>query len=329
MANLLSTLVLCGLTVGILSGPLVRQLNARALLDVPGDRSSHTTPTPKGGGLLIIPVILVAWVLIVTTTSIGTISTHVLVVALAALTLWALSWIDDLRQLPAGLRLAAHAACVAIVMAMLPTELSLFQGVLPVIVERVLLGVVWVWFINLFNFMDGIDGITSIECIVIGAGVLLLSVAVPVDGNIVSLFAAIAGAALGFIPWNWHPAKVFMGDCGSAPLGFLIGFGLIVLAFNGYWIASITLPAYYLVDSGVTLLRRLIAGQKIWHAHREHAYQNAAQAWGHAQVSLLVGVAGLLLIGASLLSSMGHIAIGLCLGALISIGIYIWLARAS
>jgi UDP-N-acetylmuramyl pentapeptide phosphotransferase/UDP-N-acetylglucosamine-1-phosphate transferase len=114
----------------------------------------------------------------------------------------------------------------------------------------------WVWFLNLFNFMDGIDGIDASEAAAIGLGLMLVADA---DPSIAAPAAVIAAAALGFLVWNWAPARIFLGDVGSVPLGYLLGFLLYELALRGSWQAALILPAYFLADATLTLLRRLCA----------------------------------------------------------------------
>jgi UDP-N-acetylmuramyl pentapeptide phosphotransferase/UDP-N-acetylglucosamine-1-phosphate transferase len=141
--------------------------------------------------------------------------------------------------------------------------------------------------------MDGIDGITAVETISLALGFALL-------GQFIPQSALLIAVSLGFLLWNWHPAKIFLGDSGSIPLGFLLGWLLLLLAGRGHWAAALILPAYYLADSTLTLLRRAVRGEKIWLAHRQHAYQRAVQAGArHDQVTLTILAANLLLIGAA------------------------------
>lgn len=116
------------------------------------------------------------------------------------------------------------------------------------------------------------------------------------------LALALAGAAAGFLRWNWSPARVFLGDVGSVPIGFIGGFLLLALAARGAWAAALILPAYYLADATLTLLRRLLRGERVWEAHRSHFYQRAALAVGHAPVSARVAVLGVALVAAAVAS---------------------------
>jgi len=136
----------------------------------------------------------------------------------------------------------------------------------------------WTWFINLYNFMDGIDGITGVETMFIAAGVCLIgaiaNVTEPFSGVLILL---LTGGCLGFLSLNWHPAKMFLGDVGSVPLGYLTGFLLITLAVRGLAVPAFILALYYIADSGLTLAGRIVRREKFWQPHRQHFYQRAAK----------------------------------------------------
>lgn len=276
--------------VGML--PLLRLLRKKAILDHPNERSSHAVPTPKGAGLLLIPVVSVIWCVLSLVPGGIDFPSDVPEIALLAILLCGFSWIDDIRGLSALLRLVAHAISAGLGLWLLPNDTLVFQGLFPPVLDQVLAVILWVWFINLFNFMDGIDGITGIESLIIGLGVALVGTGAPALLGLV-----IAAAALGFLKWNWHPAKIFMGDVGSVPIGFLLGWLLLDLAGQGHWAAALILPAYYLLDATVTLVRRGLKGEKVWQAHREHFYQQAVQrGLSHGTVSALVFLLGVMLI---------------------------------
>jgi UDP-N-acetylmuramyl pentapeptide phosphotransferase/UDP-N-acetylglucosamine-1-phosphate transferase len=289
------------------TGKALQRLRARAILDQPNERSSHAVPTPRGGGIGILAVLLPAWLVIML---LGYSDWAPVAAIAGALVLALVSWRDDVGGLSPVLRLAFQALVVAIGIAFLPGAGTVFQGLLPPFLDRVAAGLVWLWFVNAFNFMDGIDGIAGTEAAAIGAGIALLAlIHLDIVGLGTGLFgAAVTGASLGFLRWNWHPAKLFMGDVGSVPLGFLLGWLLLTVAGAGYWAAALILPLYFLVDASWTLLRRLLRGEKIWEAHRQHFYQRAAQAWrNHAAVVVRVMSADLMLIGAALWSTADSI----------------------
>lgn len=288
--------------VAVMIAPLRRFLRQRSILDHPNNRSSHIIPTPKGGGLVVVPVVVLTWFFCAWMDGNRDHMVELLTVGGLAALLCLLSWLDDLRGLPASLRLVSHAAMTTAIVLLMPSDALVFQGVLPTPVDRVLTILAWVWFINLFNFMDGIDGISGVQLLGMGAGVIALGAVTPLADQLVSFAVVLAGAACGFLLWNWHPAKIFLGDAGSAPLGFLAGWVLIRLAIAGEWEAALILPAYYSADGTITLVRRLLRGERVWYAHREHFYQRAVQSGcSHSTVSLAVlASAAALAVGAVL-----------------------------
>jgi UDP-N-acetylmuramyl pentapeptide phosphotransferase/UDP-N-acetylglucosamine-1-phosphate transferase len=285
------------------TGKALHRLRARAILDQPNERSSHAVATPRGGGIGILAALLPAWLVIVL---LGYSDAAPLAAVVGALVLALVSWRDDVGGLSPALRLGVQALAVAIGMVFLPGAGTVFQDLLPPFLDRVAAGLLWLWFVNAFNFMDGIDGIAATEAAAIGAGIALLALAhLDVVGLGTGLFAAAtAGAALGFLRWNWQPAKLFMGDVGSVPLGYLLGWLLLTLAGAGYWAPALILPLYFLADASWTLLCRLARGEKIWQPHRQHFYQRAVLAGrSHAGVVLRVLAADIVLIGAALWST--------------------------
>ena len=281
------------------TGFVLKFLRRYAIFDRPNERSSHTNPVPRGGGLAVIAVLTVAWAILAAPDQ----RAETYSVLAAALLLAGVSWVDDLRSLPPWFRLIAHAAAILPVLYFLGFKGPVFQGLLPSWADLAIAALLWVWFINLFNFMDGIDGISGVEAGAIGAGVVLVAGQTILPWPEPALGATLAAAAVGFLFWNWHPAKVFLGDVGSVPLGFLIGWLLLSLASGGAWAAAAILPLYYLADATITLARRGLRGEPVWRAHREHFYQRAVQAGrSHAAVSIGVGVCNAALIGLALLS---------------------------
>jgi len=270
-------------------------LSKKEILDHPNDRSSHSQPTPRGGGLAVTPVFVVAWIGLA---ALGGGEPGLVLVAAGAAGLMAVSWLDDKAGLAAGWRLAAHLAAAELGLCALPAGHLVFQGVLPFALDRIAALLLWVWFVNLYNFMDGIDGITGIETLCLAAGLACLSSA---TGGAVEM--TLAAAAAGFLLFNWHPAKLFLGDVGSVPLGHALAWLLLSLAAGGQWPAALILPAYYLTDATWTLARRAARGEKIWRAHREHFYQRAVQGGAsHAAVARIVLAGDIALVGLALLS---------------------------
>ncbi len=308
------------------TGAILRILERRAILDHPNERSSHAVPTPRGGGLAVIAVILAAWTAIAW--GAGTLGLYWPALA-GALALAAVSWFDDLRGLGPVPRLAVQAAAVAAGIFALPGPGPVFQGLLPPALDAFAAAFLWLWFVNLFNFMDGIDGISGAETACIGGGVCVLALVEGWTGEVGLYALTAAAAALGFLAWNWQPARIFLGDVGSVTLGYLLGWLLLGLAATGYWAAALLLPLYYLADATLTLFRRLARGERVWRAHRDHFYQLAVRrGLSHATVVEALIVTNLVLAGCALLSLAGTAAsaIALAVGAL-SVSALLWYFR--
>jgi len=283
---------------------LISALSNRAILDSPNDRSSHDTPTPCGGGIAILAALLPAWLFIdifFRTAPVG-----IPTIIAVAIVLATVSWIDDLRGMAPAPRLAfqAFGGIAALIFAPLPGPV--FGGWLPPVVDLALTALLWLWFINLFNFMDGIDGIAGVQTAGIGLGVFITAKVGKLDGYWLAFGLTTVAAAVGFLRWNWHPARIFLGDVGSIPLGFLLGWLLLSLAASGYPVPALILPMYFLADATVTLVRRAVRGERIWEAHREHFYQLAVQSGlRHDQVSGIIMVANIFLIALVLVAMRG------------------------
>lgn len=307
------------------AGLVLAWLKRRAILDHPVERSSHQIPTPRGGGLALVPLALLAWLALAITGHApnGTFA----IIGVAAL-LALLSWADDLGGLGVGWRLVAHIAAAVSGVFFLPTGTLVFQGLLPPFLDRSAAVLLWVWFLNLYNFMDGIDGITCTETIFLGLGVTAVSLlaGAGVDGAPELALAAAAGAA-GFLRWNWPPAKLFLGDVGSVPLGYAMGWLLLAMAAKGLWAPAIILPLYYFADATITLVMRMARGERFWRAHREHFYQRALAPDGdHRAVLRLVIGGNLVLLGLAMLA-VGWPRIALLLAFLVTASLLAQLAR--
>ena len=281
--------------VFLLSAALTFQIRRSALhkqlLDIPNDRSLHTVPTPRGGGSAIGLVFFAAVAALTATDYVETKNSIILIGcgALVALT----GFLDDRQLLShARSRLALHFVAAVITVSVLgglPT--------LPVFGTDVSLGVFGgilattylVWLLNLFNFMDGIDGISGAEVVSVCGAAAFLIHRTTHDYNIASLPLALAAATLGFLVFNWPPAKIFMGDVGSGFVGFIVGiFSLIAADRAGLlgWVWVILLGVF-IVDATVTLIGRLFRKQKPHVAHRSHAFQHLALRFGsHKPVTI-------------------------------------------
>jgi UDP-N-acetylmuramyl pentapeptide phosphotransferase/UDP-N-acetylglucosamine-1-phosphate transferase len=273
---------------------LVTLLQRGAVLDRPNERSLHTAPVPRGGGIAIVGTIAAVWAGLCAA---GVLRPSSLVVVLDMAGLAAVSWIDDLRGLSPGVRLLAQFVAVAGGIVALPHG-TVFQNWLPPGLDTVATALLWVWFVNLFNFMDGIDGMAGSEAVAIGLGlVTVVSFGVARDLGIAAPGAGIAAAALGFLVWNWAPARIFMGDVGSVPIDYVLGYLLCRMAVDGWWKAALILPLYFVADATLTLLRRLARGERVWEAHREHFYQRAVQrGQSHSAIVIRVIAANAVLV---------------------------------
>ena len=305
------------------TGALLRLLAARRILDHPNARSSHARATPRGGGIAVVAVTLAGWGL---AAALGAAAWSLVApLAVGGLALAAVSWADDLRGLAPLPRFAAQAAAVAAALAMVPLG-PLFPGPLPQWLAYAGAGLAWLWFVNLFNFMDGIDGLAGTEAVQVALGAALVAGLLGLADGSVWLAALLVGSGLGFLAWNRPPAKIFLGDVGSVPLGFLLAWLLLWLAANGAWAAAVILPAYFLADATLTLLRRALRGARPWQAHREHFYQRAVQAGAsHGRVIGAVGLANLGLLACALASLGGGGAAAATLAAaLVIVGALLW-----
>jgi len=228
----------------------------RLPMDHPNSRSLHETPTPRIGGLGVMTGVFAAAVWLA--------DAALLPVMLAAFVLAAVSLLDDVRGLPVALRFLAHfVAAAGCLLALGLTGWALMGAVLAV-----------VWMTNLYNFMDGADGLAG-GMAAIGFGALALAAIWGGAPGLAMLCASIAAAALAFLRFNFPPARIFMGDAGSIPLGFLAAvLGILGVQQNLWpWLFPLLVFSPFIIDTSVTLARRGLRGEKIWQAHRSHYYQ--------------------------------------------------------
>jgi len=272
LAVLLSAAVICAALIVMLRPVLARYAMAR-----PNARSSHLVPTPQGGGIAVIAAtILVVTGVIVLTPGLIEDRQQLVLVLTAVAGLAVVGATDDVRPLEAFPRLVLQAAAVGVMIAALPAELRVLPAI-PWWIERLLFLIGGLWFVNLVNFMDGIDWMTVAEVIPITAALAVfgLAGALPHEATIVSF--ALCGAMIGFAPFNRPVARLFLGDVGSLPVGLVLGWLLLGLAARGHLAAALLLPLYYLTDATVTLFRRVVRGEPITQAHRSHFYQRALE----------------------------------------------------
>lgn len=252
----------------------LKPLMQRYALARPNARSSHRVPTPQGGGIAVCAATLaVVAAAALSRGQIGLLAELVPLFGAVAL-IAAVGALDDIRPIPVAPRFLLQLVAVSVVIATLPDALRVVPP-LPFAIERILLIIGGVWFVNLVNFMDGIDWITVAEIVPVTAGLCLIGTlgGLPPSGIVTAL--ALLGAMLGFAPFNRPVARLFLGDVGSLPIGLMVGWLLVLLAGRGHLAAAVLLPLYYLADATLTLVRRLINGERVWQAHRTHYYQQA------------------------------------------------------
>jgi Fuc2NAc and GlcNAc transferase len=280
-----------------LTGRLREYSIARAILDVPNTRSSHSTPTPRGGGLAIVGLIVAAVLLLL---GLGLIDYRATAAFLGVVPIALIGWHDDVKDAPASHRAIVQFAVAAWAVFWLGglDRLDLGVAVLPMPGIGSALAVVGiVWAMNLYNFMDGIDGIAAVEAISIALfSALLLELAGHRGLALIALVTA--GSACGFLIWNREPARIFMGDVGSASLGYT--FAVMALFADRAaaipLLASGALAAVFVLDATITVVRRALRGERWYAAHRSHAYQRAVQAGAsHTRVVTAVALLNALL----------------------------------
>jgi UDP-N-acetylmuramyl pentapeptide phosphotransferase/UDP-N-acetylglucosamine-1-phosphate transferase len=254
---------------------LLKPALARYALARPNARSSHTIPTPQGGG---VAVVIAAFAGVLAGAALAAVAPATLLawwpLAAAAVLLAATGACDDIFHIGVGPRLVLQIVAVGLVLAALPDDARVVP-LLPWWIERAALLIGGVYVVNLVNFMDGIDWMTVAEVVPVTAAlcVLFWFGALPPDDSIIA--AALLGALAGFAPFNRPVAKLFLGDVGSLPIGLLLFWLLLRLATQGHVAAALLLPLYYLADATVTLGRRLAKGENVLQAHRSHFYQRA------------------------------------------------------
>ncbi|MFT0867458.1 MraY family glycosyltransferase [Pseudomonas sp. CAM1A] len=275
----------------LLTWGMRRYALARSLMDVPNARSSHSVPTPRGGGVAIVISFLLALLMFA---ALGQIDRDLaLGMGGAGAGIAILGFLDDHGHIAARWRLLGHFAASAWALFWLGglPALQLFGFVVDLgVIGHILAAFYLVWLLNLYNFMDGIDGIASIQAVCVCLGGALLYAVTGVDDAAMGGLL-LAAATLGFLFWNFPPARIFMGDAGSGFLGIALG----ILSLQAAWVSSqllwgwLILLGVFIVDATFTLMRRLLRGDKVYEAHRSHAYQYASRKYGrHLPVTLSV-----------------------------------------
>jgi UDP-N-acetylmuramyl pentapeptide phosphotransferase/UDP-N-acetylglucosamine-1-phosphate transferase len=254
-----------------LSRPILRQY----ALARPNPRSSHTLPTPQGGGIFVIATtIAVAASVYYLESTPNSASTELPWVLLSTVLLTVVGAVDDLCVVGAVPRLVFQTVAAAIVILSLPEDTRVFP-MIPREIEWAILLLGGIWFVNLVNFMDGIDWMTVAEVLPVTAGLAIFGYMGVLPHEPVVVAVALCGAMIGFAPFNRPVARLFLGDVGSLPIGLLLGWLLVLLAGSGRIVPAILLPLYYLADATITLMIRIGKGESPMKAHRSHFYQRA------------------------------------------------------
>jgi UDP-N-acetylmuramyl pentapeptide phosphotransferase/UDP-N-acetylglucosamine-1-phosphate transferase len=279
------------LTVLVLRWMLHSNL-VKLAIDMPNHRSLHTTPVARTGGVAVMIAILTSWIFFLQSWAMS--------LVFCSLLLMLLSLADDFWDLSAGWRFVGHIVLAGIYLWFSPPLIPVWA--------MLLLSVAIVWMTNLFNFMDGSDGLAG-GMALFGFGAYATAAWLVGDDQFVLACLAIVASSLAFLFYNFHPARIFMGDVGSIPLGFLAGVMGLLGWQHGNWPLWFPIIVFspFIVDATVTLFKRLLKGENIWQAHRSHYYQRLVQlGWGHRSTALLeyglmllTGVSAIWVIGES------------------------------
>jgi Fuc2NAc and GlcNAc transferase len=289
---------LAALLLALLLTGIVRKIAlAHGVLDIPNERSSHSTPTPRGGGVAIVLATVAAALALVWR---GVLDMNLfLALTGGGISVALVGFLDDRRQLSARVRLAAHLTAAV-------WALACMGGLPPLRYADQVVSFGWpgyvigtlgiAWTLNLFNFMDGIDGVAASEAAFVAWGGALLTLMTGASAAVPAMAFAFGAVCCGFLLWNWPPAKIFMGDVGSGFMGYVI----VVLAVAAARETPVALFVWLILggvffcDATVTLVLRLAKGDRIYEAHRTHAYQRLARRWGsHRRVTVTVMIVNL------------------------------------
>ena len=265
---------------------LIPRLQRAEVIDIPNDRSLHVAPVPRGAGLAIAVVVIALQLALILAGQWPGVAPVVTIAVAGGFA--ALGWADDRASRGVLLRFGIQAGLSSLfVLWALPPELTLL--------ERALLCVAVMWAVNLFNFMDGADGFAGVQALAASLGLGLVLAVLGQGGAALAAFA-LAGAVAGFLRWNWHPARIFLGDVGSYFIGFELAALVLSCGHDAAGVApALILVAPFVVDASLTLLARALRGVPVWRAHREHVYQGLVlRGWSPARVSAALA---LILVG--------------------------------
>lgn len=281
LANLIYPIIL-SLSILISLKFLKKFLLNLKLIDKPKKRSNHKNPTVKGAGLIIIPAIVFSILIYVKNDFVNYYPW--VFFCLATLMLFIISFLDDIYSLPIFPRLLIQLFCVLIIMNLLNEDLIAFmqnvqnyfsinESFLRTIIIFLLI-LLWLWLINLFNFMDGMDGITASQCCTFSIGIVLISLYGKISSDYTYIGIILFACMISFLYWNSPPAKIFLGDVGSIPIGFLISSIIMINLIQGNdFVPLLILILFHFTDATLTLIIRILKRKKFFKAHSEHSYQ--------------------------------------------------------
>lgn len=288
----------------ILTRLLISITHRLGIVDAPNERSSHETITPRGGGLSFVIIFFICLSILYITNNIS--NDLYLSLFVGGFAIAAIGLLDDYSHINAGIRLFVHImAAIAVLICIGGLQfIQVFEHIFKLeLVGYLVALIIIVWLLNLFNFMDGIDGLAGIEAIFVATAAALISMSsldknpyvnqlVGLDGQTTFVLLLILSfSVLGFLIYNWPPARIFMGDVGSGFLGYVFGVLIIATTMIGIitiWVWMILLGVF-IIDATITLIRRIFEGKRWYAAHRTHAYQHATQRWGsHLKITMAV-----------------------------------------
>lgn len=315
LASTLIASIIASVVLILALAPLLR----RYALARPNARSSHKSPTPQGGGVAVIAVALVVPPLALFGMGADSIDAIYAPLAASVTSLAVIGAWDDIRPLPPSPRLVAQGACVSLLVLSTPLAAPLFPEALPSALQIAIAVVAGLWFVNLVNFMDGLDWITVAQMVPPTIALSLFGAFGVIAPFPALVAASLCGGLLGFAIFNKPVARLFLGDVGSLPIGLIVAWLLYTLAGEGHLAAAILLTLYSCADASVTLIRRLIRRERVWEAHRTHFYQRATDAGfsatkvaahvfaAHLVLALLAAIT---IVVASPMAQIGALALG-------------------
>ncbi|RTK92662.1 MAG: glycosyltransferase family 4 protein [Rickettsiales bacterium] len=273
----------------VLTKILIKFLKNYGIVDIPCNRRSHVTTTPRGGGLVLVVIMMILFPIseyyMLGDFKNSNILLHVFL-PISLISFW-----DDISHIAVPVRLLVHVICSALAIMWWIHPYSVFHSQIPLYIDFLIALLCLLGWLNIYNFMDGIDGITASETIHLSITILAIcflnyDIILNVD-IIIIITTIILGWTAGFICFNWHPAKIFVGDVGSISIGFLLGICLISIAASSItlFVSCVIASLYYIADGGLTILIRLFKGEKIWQPHLQHFFQKALKkGLSHSQV---------------------------------------------